>query len=107
MVYQIMFPENWLSIKTLVPNRKFPGEWIVPRSYGNFIGVDPSPSGAPCGARVAMLAKTGRGNDNDPGEFLQFQIRKWASSHFFYLEKLEMPQLQQSKMLIIRILGGQ
>lgn len=57
-----MFPENWLRIKTLVPNLKFPGEWIVPRSYGNFIGGDPSPSGAPgapCGAKVAMLAKTG------------------------------------------------
>ena len=39
MVYQIMFPENWLRIKTLVPNLKFPSEWIVPRSYGNFIGV--------------------------------------------------------------------
>ena len=69
-----MFPENWLRIKTLVPNLKFPSEWIVPRSYGNFIGVNPSPSGAPCGARVAMLAKTGRGNDNDPGEFLQFPL---------------------------------
>ena len=31
----------------------------------------------------------------------------WLIRCWHYLEKLEMPQLQQSKMLIIRILGGQ